>query len=302
MFSLPAGEGSGALLAAAAGDVAGGADPRAYSWVTQTATVVAYHVLENDGVDPEALVEEWQLLDHTESGIRCYRAESKDFRRFLDSGRPVDTPSSEPASRIGPVGVWFRRRPDRLVEAAIELTRITHSDPSTIVVTAATAGAVAAACFAQIGRDLVYAAVETGRQALQALGDSQPAEGWLDLLEEAAGLVLEPPRETIVRVGGPEGPVGLRGAIAGIVLASAPLVEPVKAIEAGAMAGGSEVGAVVGSIIGARVGLRRWPWPVANDTWFAEIGRRMVDGSRETRDLPIPFAVEERMTVELNRR
>ena len=38
LFSLPLGEGSGALLAAAAGDVAGGADPHGYSALTQTAT------------------------------------------------------------------------------------------------------------------------------------------------------------------------------------------------------------------------------------------------------------------------
>jgi hypothetical protein len=60
------------------------------------------------------------------------------------------------------------------------------------------------------------------------------------------------------------------------------------------MSGGSETGAVTGAIVGARSGLRLWPWRVANETWFAEIGRRLVTRYREVRDLPIPYAVEER--------
>ncbi len=49
--------------------------------------------------------------------------------------------------------------------------------------------------------------------------------------------------------------------------------------------------------MGARSGLLRWPWRVPNDTWFAEIGRRLVIRNRELRDLPVPQAVEERMTM-----
>jgi hypothetical protein len=36
---------------------------------------------------------------------------------------------------------------------------------------------------------------------------------------------------------------------------------------------------------------------VHNDTWFAEIGRRLVSRHAEIRDLPIPYAVEERMLM-----
>ena len=81
----------------------------------------------------------------------------------------------------------------------------------------------------------------------------------------------------------------------GILLGASKLNESVRLIEAGAMAGGSEVGAIVGAIVGARSGLVRWPWRVPNDTWFAEIGRRLVSRHAEIVDLPIPQAVEEGM-------
>lgn len=293
-------------MAAAAGDVAGGAHPRGYSWVTQTSTVVAYHLLEHDAVKPDILAGELALLDHTESGIRCYRGESASFRSWLDAerggSRLVDrSPSSEPASRVAPVGVWFRRSPDRLVEAATAVASLTHGHPPSVVLAVAVAGAVAGACFAQSGRDLVYGAVETGRVALSRLDRGEAAEAAAELrrLEKLAPLVLESPTRIVTVAGGDEGPRGTDGAVVGILLGASALVDPVKLIEAGAMSGGSEVGAIVGAVVGARVGLRRWPWPIPNDTWFVEIGRRLVSHNREIRDLPIPFAVEERTTLEL---
>jgi hypothetical protein len=58
---------------------------------------------------------------------------------------------------------------------------------------------------------------------------------------------------------------------------------------------GSNGGAAAGAILGARVGIRAWPWAFANDTWFAEIGRRLARGPNEVRDLPIPYAVEQHL-------
>lgn len=46
------------MLAAAAGDVAGGNSAVGYSAITQQATVVAYHILRNDGVDRVLLGED----------------------------------------------------------------------------------------------------------------------------------------------------------------------------------------------------------------------------------------------------
>jgi hypothetical protein len=66
-------------------------------------------------------------------------------------------------------------------------------------------------------------------------------------------------------------------------------------VEQAARIGGSVLGAAVGAIVGARIGIRAWPWAFANDTWFAEIGRRLVGGPDETRDLPIPYAVEQHL-------
>jgi hypothetical protein len=83
------------------------------------------------------------------------------------------------------------------------------------------------------------------------------------------------------------------GAVVGVVVGAA--VGAAVAATDGATDGaavGAPVGAVVGAVVGARVGIRAWPWAIANDTWFAEIGRRLVRGPDEVRDLPIPYAVE----------
>jgi hypothetical protein len=80
--------------------------------------------------------------------------------------------------------------------------------------------------------------------------------------------------------------------LTGLLLA-APQTEPFhQPVEQAARLGGSPLAAMVGGIVGARVGIKAWPWAFANDTWFAEVGRRLVRGPREIRDLPIPYAVE----------
>jgi hypothetical protein len=79
---------------------------------------------------------------------------------------------------------------------------------------------------------------------------------------------------------------------AGLLLSAAVVDRPHIPVEQAAKIGGSSLAAMVGGIVGARVGIRAWPWAFANDTWFAEIGRRLVRGPQEVRDLPIPYAVE----------
>jgi ADP-ribosylglycohydrolase len=67
------------------------------------------------------------------------------------------------------------------------------------------------------------------------------------------------------------------------------------AVEQSARIGGSTLGALAGAVVGARVGIKAWPWAFANDTWFAEIGRRLVRGPDDLDGLPIPYAVEQHL-------
>lgn len=309
LFSLPVGEGIGALFAAVAGDVAGAADTNGYSAVTQVSTVVAYHIMQTDPVNREKLKDELLMLDGIEGAVRCYRGESPTLRAWLESahtGRPVrsaDT-SVEPAAWMAAPGVWFRNDAAALVETAVSISSLVFEHAPSIALAAAAAGAVAGSCFVQSGRDLVLGAAETAERAVQILEAAE--ERFIDIgeagmvggkLRELAPLVSGSPREIVAAVAADNGPEGCEGSILGILLGASRSAEPVKLIEAGAMSGGSEVGAIVGAIIGARSGLVRWPWRIPNDTWFAELGRRLVRGVTEVRDLPVPFAVEERLTL-----
>lgn len=296
------------MLAAAAGDVAGGNSSVGYSAITQQATVLAYHVLRNDGIDRVLLAEEWKELGADAENPSVYRAPSDSFRAWLEAtsrgeGAATVEPSSEPAARVYPVGVWFRRDPERLVSAAISVARITHIDASTVVGAAAIAGAVAASSFAQVGRDLLQGAAELVERALGEIGK----EGYLfsrmddarllpSQLREAVGWVTSPATDLLKRVIDRGRPSASEAPLIAIVLASAPSIEPYRLIEVAASIGGTEMASMVGALVGARVGLRLWPWVVPNNTWFAEIGRRLVSGNRETRDIPVPYQVEERLT------
>lgn len=307
LFSLPVGEGTGALLAAVAGDVAGAAEPNGYSAITQVATVIAYHVMQVDGVNADRLTRDLLSLDGTEDGIRCYRGESQMLRSWLDSvheGNPhVSSESTaEPAAWMTAPGVWFRNDPMSLIDAALGIGSLVSAHAPSIVAAAAVAGAVAGSCFVQSGQDLVLGAAETAEAALAriagaSLVDVEEAEALPQQLRSLAAVVTRLPREIVASVASDNGPQGHQGAVLAILLGASKLNEPVKLIEAGAMSGGSEIGATVGSVVGARSGLVRWPWRIPNDTWFAEIGRRLVNHVTEVRDLPIPFAVEERLTL-----
>ncbi len=294
------------MLAAAAGDVAGGASPIGYSALTQQATILGYHVLREDGVERPLLAQDWLELGTDGETPSVYRAPSVEFEAFLLATREgeaaaISEASIEPAARIHSIGVWFRRQPDRLVEAAMAASRLTHVDATTVLAAVTVAGAVAASCFAQSGRDLVKASSEVAGRCLKAMSKEEflysrldDARSFARLLEESVDWVGRPATELVGRLEPADHPPYL-GLLA--VQIAAPFGgEPYRQVEMAASQGGSYLATMVGAMVGARSGLRLWPWVVPNDTWFAEIGRRLVTGNRETRDLPVPYNVEERLT------
>jgi ADP-ribosylglycohydrolase len=304
LYTVVAGEGDGFMLALAAGDTAGGAWELGYSAVTEQATLIAYELIANREIDTDRLVASMLEMDGVDAEERVFRAESAEMRRWLDdarNGSPVagDAPSLDGAARAAVVGVAHRRDPERVVADSIALGRIFHTDAGSVAAGVLTASAVAASCFAQSGLDLIAGVAETMAQAVAPL-TSEFANGDRvatlpqDVTALMGGVGLTTAEEAIERVGGDDtDPVQL--VLAGILLAAPVVHRHHIPIEHAARLGGSRLGAVVGAIIGARVGIRAWPWAFANDTWFAEIGRRLVRGPDEVRDLPIPYAVEQHL-------
>lgn len=301
LFSLVNGEGVGALLAAAALDVATGTSSVGYSSTIQLATVISYHLMANDGVQGPLLARDWSELAADGPNPSVYRALHPDFEEWLSehlngAGLRHGRPSFEPASYTFPVGVWFRRHPDRLVEAAVEVSRITHSDAETAVAAAAFAGATAASCFAQTGRDLLAASADTAVAALKLVESEATFTG----LEGATDY---PARIRAARIKVPsedrsfDRPTDL--VLDAITIAAAPDSEVMANKLAGS--GGGVLAVMVGALCGARLGIRTWSTDVPNATWFMEIGRRLVSAEREVRDLPVPYFVEESLTYGIDR-
>lgn len=307
LYTLAVEDGAGALLGGAAGDVAGGAHPTGYSAVTQTSTVLAYHLLRHRTVLPGLLAEELWALGGGEGRDPVYRGAGTEFTDWLTAlaeghPRPSTSAGAEAAARVAPLGLWYRRDPDGLVGAVVSAVSVTHIGTTAVAAAGAIAGAVAAASHGQAGLDLVTGAAETADAVMAEVElraelptNDDGGRGFGARLRAAASTVTRSPQEIVDRIA-PDGPTGAERALVAVVLGGA-VGDPVRAIEAGAMRGGSETGAMVGAIAGARSGLVRWPWRVPNDTWFAEIGRRLVAHHDETRDLPVPYAVEERATL-----
>ncbi len=303
-FSVVAGEGDGFMIALAAGDTAGGAWDLGYSAATEQVTVVAYELIPKRSLDLEALVTAFVDFDGGEEEEPVFRAESPELRAWLDragAGRPLPGPerSMDAAIRATPLGVAYRRDPERLVADTIALGRTFHTDAGTVAAGVISASAVAASCFAQSGLDLIAGVGETVAGAIEEIAatcehpqrlESIPAE--MKAVVNAVGVTSGV--EAMATVGGDVAdPVQLT--LAGLLLAAPVASRHHLPIEQAARIGGSPLGAVVGAIVGARVGIRAWPWAFANDTWFAEIGRRLVRGPDEVRDLPIPYAVEQHL-------
>jgi hypothetical protein len=300
--SLQVDGGAGCLLAAAAGDVAA-AGGKGYSARTQASTVVAYHLIGHGGVDRGALAEE---LAQLHAGESVYRRPTPGFVHWLDSvvagGVAASAvPDAEPATRTTSAGIWFAEDPAGLIAATTEIVRLENMDAATVAASVCSTAAVAAASIVMSGQDLVTAAAETGAMAAEGLAQ----EAYRFSRTEFASTIPTALRRLRSMVGHPYREIAgaalaagvtpeLVAPLAAVVLAADTRRDPVLAIE-DAASGGPDAGVVAGAIVGARVGLRRWPWRVPNETWFAEIGRRLVLRSGELRDLPIPYAVEERM-------
>lgn len=303
-FSLLAGEGDGALLGLAAGDTAGGEHEGGYAACTQQAVIVAYHLLRHGELDRDLLAMELLELDGDDRDPSVLRAPSAGLRRWLDSLRAgavehVSEPGLDPAVRVAPVGMWFRRRPDDLVSAALETARVTHLDASAAVLAAAAAGAVAAGCFAQNGRDMLMAVVDVAGEAADRIehdalryAHTEGVGDVLDRLRRAVDLVGSSPEELVGELG--SDPIGL--GVAGLAIAAPMVEEPHHSLEVAVQWGGSPLGALVGGVVGARVGVRYWPWTFPNDTWFVALGQRLVAGEPGLVNLPVPYAVEQRIT------
>ena len=295
------------MLGLAAGDSAGGSWELGYSAITEQATVIAYELIENAKIDTAQVVRALRELDGSEDEEPVYRGETPHFRTWLSRAAaggavPEEEPSLDAAPRGVPIGVALRKDPVALRQAVVDLGSVFHSDLSSIVAGVVSASAAAASCYGQSGKDLIAGVVETveltAAQTGSTLRHTDDAT-WEDLIADLrllmdhVGVTEATDALAIVDAGADPTPWELLRA--GLLLA-APLADRSHIpVEQAARIGGSTLGAVVGGIIGARVGIRAWPWAFANDTWFAEIGRRLVRGPNEVSDLPIPYAVEQHL-------
>lgn len=297
------------MLGMAAGDTAGGAHPKAYSASTQQAMVVAYHLFQHGEVEREALTAELAELDGDDREAGVYRSLAEDMRRWLDSLDTDDIrygtqPSIDPAVRAVPLGVWYRRRPDQLLASVLEVSRVTHLDATSAVLAAAVAAAVAGSSFAQNGHDLLMAVTEIVRQAKAAVeadairyAGADQLEGVVARLGRSVGTLGRPFDELFA----PDSADLPTEMVAAALTATAPVGDDPRAVvESLAGLGGSPLGALAGAILGARLGVRSWPWTFPNDTWFVAVGERLVAGQQGLTDLPIPYAVEQRVTYASN--
>lgn len=298
LFTVTAGEGDGFMLGVAAGDSAGGAWNLGYSAITEQVVILAYSLITRQRFDRDELVRSLLEMDGIDEEEPVFRSETLEFRGWLDrarSGAPVPgtEPSLDAAYRAVVLGVAYRHSPAILIEECVALGRLFHDDDPTVLAGVMAGAAVAASCYAQSGMDLIAGVAETTSQALDVMGASRTLETTPDLVRSMMGNVGITDGEEALEATGGGDPV--RKVLAGVLLAAPVAPRHHVAIEQAARIGGSSLGAVVGGIVGARVGIRAWPWAFANDTWFAEIGRRVVRGPAEVADLPIPYAVEQHL-------
>ncbi len=307
LFSLVSGEGDGAMLGIAAGDAAGGAWELGYSAVTEQATVLAYELIANGQLDRQRVIDVFMEMDGSKDEQPVFRAESPEFRAWLDSighgSRPDKRPSLDPLGRSAILGVSYRRQPEKLYREVIDLNTLFHTDAESILAGVILSSAVAASCFGQAGRDLIKGVAEAVGPAVEELGDPSSglsetgrvgdADRRVQKLIDGYGIKAADEALRWVTDSATPGPVDI--ALAALLVGAPAAEKAHEPVAEAARIGGSNGGAAIGAMIGARLGIRAWPWAFANDTWFAEIGRRLVRGPHEIIDLPIPYAVEQHL-------
>jgi ADP-ribosylglycohydrolase len=297
--------GEGALLGAAAGDMLVSGTRRAYGSGIQQMVFTAYHLLRSQPIDADAFAS--NLLEFAyprDERSSVYRSPEPWFAAFLEEARlgpptPMPFLNMGAALRTVPVGVWFRKDPETLVASTVEAVKATHTRPESSVAACVIAGTVAGAGFGQTGRDLVNGAAEVARRAERIIDrhTSMPP-----VVERAADLLGESAKAVSAEVGSwgitdPE----IEVATVVVALAARPVEQASVVVReaAGVEAYPGYVTPLVGAVAGARSGLHRWPWPVPNDLWFAELGRRLARQNAVVEDLPDPYAVEEVLNYEL---
>jgi hypothetical protein len=299
-FSFVRDDGAGALLGLAAGDQGAGA---AYGHDAQLAIVVAYELLRFGEVDSDRFRESLVRLAGGRSGRSRLRGTPIWLHGFIEeqetwhAGRGA-VAGIDVATRAVPVGIWHRNRPDRLVDDSVRAARATHRDRGSAVAAAVMAGTIAGISHGQYGRDLAAGALEVGRMAARAtehidgmLGDPGPLLGLLERLQVAIG---EDPPSILQRCGA--GSNSLEAIMAAVAMGAPLRTEPFSLLTDVAPLRRRDLEVMCAAIVGGRVGLIRWPGSVANDTWFAEIGRRLAAGTMMVDDLPDLFEVEERLS------
>lgn len=296
------------MLGLAAGDTAGGAWKLGYSAITEQATVIAYELIGNGRLDVNRVVEVLREMDGSKDEEPVFRSETPQFRAWLNRASagnpsPDDGPTLDPIGRSAILGVTYRRDPKSLVAEIIKLNRLFHSDAESILCGVIAGAAVAASCFGQAGRDLLKGIAEAVAPAVEQLADPSLAlvnvgriSGVTTRVEDLiSGYGVKSASDAIAFVSGSDQPSPLDRTLASLLLGAPSVEKPHEPVAEAVKLGGSNSGAAIGAMIGARTGIRAWPWAFANDTWFAEIGRRLVRGPYEVIDLPIPYAVEQHL-------
>lgn len=299
MFSLTVQDGAGALMGLAQGEGVGSV----YGALAQQAVVLAYHLLDGGSLRRADLAKELVALAGDGKRRNAFRDTSADLQTWIGSeqmGEPVAVGhlSAEPAARVAPIGLWFRRDPDAMIRASLESSRLTHSDGPSAIAAAAAAAGVAAAAFAQLEQDFLLAIVETTERAIASIDDHDVRFGGsdLDALLERIRSGKSALGSSPTSVFGATGPDPL-GVVAGALVVGASSSHPEESLLSEVVAvGGRSAGAIVGAVVGARAGTGAWSQEVPNGRWLMEVGRRLAAGKRGVADLPIPWAVEERLT------
>ncbi len=299
-FSFVRDDGAGALLGLAAGDQGAGA---AYGHHAQLAVTVAYELLRFGEVESGRLRGSLERLAGGRSGRSRLRGAPVWLQENLEQSEaeragPGMRTGIDVATRAVPIGIWHRNRPARLVDDAVRAVLVTHLDRSSAVAAAVLSGVIAGISHGQHGRDLAAGALEVGRMAAETTegmgdmsGDPAPL---LRVLQELLVAVGDDPSSIVKRCGAE--PNSLEAVMEAVAIGAPLRSNPFDMLSEVAPLRRRDLEVMVAAMVGGRVGLVQWPASVANDTWFAEIGRRLAAGTTTVDDLPDLYEVEERLS------